>query len=155
MTTCPGSGRSLSRSTMVAAGMPATMAQRAAPSVSHPTAAGATPGVLAAPSQSKPAAADPQLPGPGRSKPAPKKVPTVQAQAVFFPLGGASLIAGRARPHLFKLFQQVGIEYGRGDAVDTASPLAQIDGLAMIAAEGEIRILGGDNLPASRAAKAF
>src|SRR6202034_4173779 len=133
MTTWPGSWRLLSRSTMVAAGTPIASATKAAASVSHAREPGARCRPAAAANQRKAAAADPQLPGPGRSSPAPRKVPTAQAQAVFLP-GAGSLIAGRARPHPLNFFQQLGIEHRRGDAVHSTGPFPQVDGLAMITA---------------------
>jgi hypothetical protein len=109
---------------------------------------------MAAANQSRAAAADPQVPGPGRSSPAPRKVPTAQAHPVFLPTA-ASLITGQARPHPFNLFQKIGIEHRRGNTIYAAGPFPQVDGLAMFAAEGKIRIVHGDELPACRAAQAF
>ena len=88
------------------------------------------------------------------SSPAPQKVPTAQAQAVFLP-GAGSLIAGRVLPHPLNSFQQLGIEHRGGDAVHSAGPFPEVDGLAVITAEGKIRILGGDDLPARRTAQGF
>src|ERR1700732_2037845 len=106
MTTWPGSTmvrpwRWLSRSTRVAAGTPIAKAHNAAAKVSQARGAGARSRPLAAPNHSKAAAADPQLPGPGRSNPAPKNVPTAQAHAVFLahavcPAHTGSFIAGAA-----------------------------------------------------------
>src|ERR1700733_5194598 len=128
-----------------------TRAPMAAASVSHARGPGAKCKPMAAASHSRAPAADPHVPGPGRSSPAPKKVPTAQAHTVFLPTA-ASLITRRARPHPFNLFQQLGIEHRRGDAVYPAGPFPQIDGLAVRAAEGKIRIVHGDKLSACRAA---
>ena len=63
------------------------------------------------------AATDPQVPGPGLPRPAPKKVATVQAQRVFFsPLIGAFVVAAGQAAEILEDFR---IEHRRADLVDT------------------------------------
>src|ERR1700734_1540717 len=119
--------------------MPTATAHRAAAKIKKASGMGARCRPLPATSQSRAAAAEAQVPGPGRRNPAPRNVPTAQAQPVFFGRAG-SLIAGRTGPHPFNLFQQLGIEYRRGDPVGPAGPFPQVDGFTMLAAEGKILI---------------
>jgi len=45
----------------------------------------------------------------------------------------------------FKVFEDVGVEDGRGDLVCSAGPLAEINLAAAVAAEGEVFVGGGDD----------
>src|ERR1700761_2125554 len=153
MTTCPGSARLLSRSTIVAAGIPIATATSAAARVSHEIGPRARGSSFPAANQSSAAAAEPQDPGPGRSLPAPKNVATLHAQTVFFFRFG-SVIGGGA-PHTFHLFQQFGVQYRGGDAVSATRPFAEVDDAAMIAAERKIRIFRRHDLSARGAAQAL
>src|SRR5919109_223684 len=78
MTTNPGSLRPLSRSTRVAAGIPSAVASTAR-LITVPVCHEELIQWLTS-HQSKTVAADPQLPGPGRMRPTPKKVATNHAQ---------------------------------------------------------------------------
>src|SRR5690348_16055593 len=90
MTTNWGSWRPLSRAAMVAAGTPAAI-DRAIPTKTtskRPLGVGWKSQAPAPHSRS--AAVDPQVPGPGRPRPAPKKVAMVHAQAVLRCCAGGS-----------------------------------------------------------------
>lgn len=86
---------------------------------------------------------DAHVPGPGLSRPIPKKVPISQAHR----LCGSSavsvalvfMVSLRLRTR-FDFFQHLRIENRRADAIAAASPLAQVDQSAAIAAEREVRI---------------
>ena len=103
-------------------------------------------------------------PGPDASAPAPKNVPTTQAQAVFFPgsardvhrrlVGPLALVliggALAARAQAFELVEQVGVVHGRRDDVAARGPLAEVKDAAAVGAEGEVLGCGEDDLAACR-----
>jgi len=88
------------------------------------------------------AAADPHVPGPGRSRPAPKKVATRVAQS------GAGGSARRSHISVGSLFiasvanildfRVVGVLHWRGDDILSASPFAQINQPAAVTTEREV-----------------
>ncbi len=102
--------------------------------------------------QSRTAATEPQVPGPGLPIPAPKNVATVQAQGVLRAVsGGGETVAGlfvilfpALATDLAKIFKDFGIQDGRADFVDAHGPLAKIDLAAAVAAEREVFVFGGD-----------
>jgi hypothetical protein len=53
----------------------------------------------------------------------------------------------------FEVFEDVGVDDGRGDLVGSAGPLAEVDLAAAVAAEGEIFVGGGDDGLAGGAAE--
>jgi hypothetical protein len=111
--------------------------------------------------QSRNAAIDPQVPGPGLPSPAPKKVAMVQAQAVFRILAGGwgtavelFVVKRPASPgRVIKIFQNVWIKDRRADFVHAGRPLTEVDFAATIAAEREILVLGRDQHAARGAMK--
>src|SRR5271165_5522026 len=162
MTTKPGSLRPLSRAAMVAAGTPTTTERTMPARVSPSSVRGAGWSSRADPAQSRVAATEPQVPGPGLPRPAPKKVAMVQAHRVLRParkehagpsgqppLAAMSRAASRAPAWdwslaaclalrlsvtflAFEVFKRVGGEHGRADFVDAHGPLAQIDAAAAV-----------------------
>src|SRR5271154_4958824 len=102
--------------------------------------------------QSKTVAAEPQLPGPGRRRPVPKKVATSLAQSgargrddggekvlesgcVFW---SDSVVIGIVPHRVWNAFGCV--LHWRGDHVSAALPFSQINSAAAVAAEREFRI---------------
>src|SRR5487761_2206472 len=89
---------------------------------------------------------EPQVPGPGLPKPAPKKVATVHAQKVRLPPG---LLAGLVFigvatgtiGDVVEVFEHVRIQNGRTDFVDACGPLAEIDLAAAVGAEREVLVI--------------
>ena len=90
-------------------------------------------------------ASDAHVPGPGPRRPIPKKVATIHAHCVraveltceLVPL---VVIVPWFRRSLVEVFEYLGIENGRADAITSASPFAEIDQAATIAAEREVLI---------------
>ena len=127
--------------------------------------------------QMRMAETEPQVPGPGLPRPAPKKVATVHAQKVFCPdrneqegaagqppraaAACALAICSAAALELsitfvaFEVFQQVGIEYRGADLVDAHGPFAEVDATAAITAEGEILVGGLHQLLAGGTVERF
>jgi len=69
------------------------------------------------------AATEPQVPGPGLPKPAPKNVATVQAHLVQFPLwtsagAGEGLFVMRVSGEAAQVFEDFGVEDGGADLVN-------------------------------------
>jgi len=98
---------------------------------------------VAASHQRRAAATEPQVPGPGFPKPAPKKVATIQAHRVLWTevlRTGSSVIVVRTLGALGlgDAFQNFRVEDRGGDLVVSAGPLAEIDTAAAVAAEREI-----------------
>src|SRR5215469_2507594 len=89
MTTKPGSWRPLSRAAIVAEGMPRAVARTMPITRAMRSAMGAGWKSQAKAAQRRTAAMEPQVPGPGLSRPAPKKVATVQAHGVRRVMGAA------------------------------------------------------------------
>ena len=151
-TTRPGSGRPLSRSTMVAAGIPIAIAHSAAAKVSHASWAGAS--------------VNPWL-QPARVKP-PRQTPNFLVRAAAARRRKKSLLPRPRRSSCQERDHSSPDERDRISSTSSSSsgsstgeemrytsacPFPQVDGVAMIAAEGKIRILGGDDLPTRRAAQ--
>jgi len=145
MTTKWGSSTPEALATRVAAGMPIATATTANPA--------RTPGCqcvgihLANVNQMSTAAADPQVPGPGLNRPAPKKVATIVAQsgaAASGRRGDVSRISLLAMSVFISAvtetlyFAVVGVLHWRGDDVLSAGPFAQINQSASFAAEREV-----------------
>ncbi len=130
------------------------------------------------------AATEPQVPGPGLPRPAPKKVAMVQAQKVFLPdwkaqegaagqppLAASALALARASGVssgvssgctlvAFRVFEHAafggfGVEDGGADLVDAHGPFAQVDAAAAVGAEGEVFVRGLDELGAGGALEGF
>src|ERR1700690_1246810 len=109
----------------------------------------------ASPNQISAAAADPQVPGPGRIFPAPKNVATRVAQS------GAGATACPSEIPVISLiiscvakllnFDVVGILHRRGYDILSAGPFAQVNGPAAFTAEREVLGSSGHGLFADRA----
>src|ERR1035437_3990092 len=125
MTTNWGSLRPDSRATMVAAGTP-TMIERAMPARrmrNSVSGVGWRPQATAA--QRRTAATEPQVPGPGLPRPAPKKVATVQAHNVFRVVPATAFWAGllvigasSAAAEVAEVLEDFGVQNWRADFVD-------------------------------------
>src|ERR1700757_1587759 len=102
--------------------------------------------------QSRTAATEPQVPGPGLPSPTPKKVATDQAHGVLRAVSGGGDTADGLFVILFpaltaplaKIFEDFRIEDRRTDLVDAHGPFAKIDFSTAIAAKGEVFVFGGD-----------
>src|SRR5208337_1895705 len=142
MTTCEGSFVRQPRASSVAAGIPIAVTATISARITGTRASAGS--CDASAHHSSVAASEPHVPGPGRNRPAPKKVATRVAQA------GAVLDVAAASVGLFDIIVQVagivglGIVQWAGDHVTTTRPLAEIDQAAPLAAERELGI-GGEN----------
>ena len=99
------------------------------------------------------------MPGPGRPKPAPKNVATIQAQSGAFTRGWlvdiSVVLVVVAMTFLLRFLHALdvfGIGDRAGDHVTTAGPLSKIDEAAALAAEREVRIFAQHKLAARRTA---
>src|ERR1035437_1905024 len=161
MTTNWGSLRPDSRATMVAAGMPSRRGRTIPASSSRTRICGAGWMPQATPAQMSTAATEPQVPGPGLPRPAPKKVATVQAQRVLPAAGrelGASVVMGisvAATAQASQVFEDFGVQDRRADLVDAHGPLAKVDLAAAVRAEREVLVFDSYEHTAGGAAEEF
>src|SRR5580658_9319902 len=163
MTTKPGSWRPLSRAAIVAAGTPRAMESAMPERRVSSSVWGEGWAKRAYAAQSRTAATEPQVPGPGLPKPAPKKVATAQAHHFVgflfwtgvvdgegsFAIGALVAAAGESA----EVFEDFGIEDWRTDFVDAHGPLAQIDLAATVGAEGKVFVFEPDESAAGGAAQ--
>src|SRR5215469_5004905 len=135
MTTCDGSFLPQPRASRVAEGMPTAVMMMIRTMITGIRAN--TGSCVASPHQSSTVASEPHVPGAGRKRPTPKKVATVPA----FEDASVGLFA-----MAFRIAGIVGLRVvqRRGDDVSAACPLAEVNGAATLAAEGELRIAGED-----------
>ena len=100
--------------------------------------------------QSIAAASDPQVPGPGWSRPAPKKVATWVAH--FGAVDAVTAILVGLFEGLIGVGGIVGFRIVQpgGNNVSAARPLAQVDRTAAVAAERKVGVLAEYDLPAGR-----
>jgi hypothetical protein len=147
------------RATCVAAGIPAAIATNASANKTMPCHDIGT--ALARKNQIRAAAADPQVPGPGRIRPIPKTGAINAAQSGAGRLGEVLVAAwisviifaaGRLGPAR-RLIQKFvfHIEHRRRDHVLVARPFAQIERPATLTAEREVLAAAGSRLLADRA----
>src|ERR1035437_5771299 len=165
MTTNWGSLRPDSRATMVAAGMPSRRVRAIPASSSRSRICGAGWMPQPTPAQMSTAATEPQVPGPGLPRPAPKKVATVQAQRVLWAAGGevAALGVGSvvirvsvaATAQASQVFEDFGVQAARAALVDAHGPLAKVDLAAAVTAEGEVLVFDSYEHTAGGAAEEF
>src|ERR1700730_13237465 len=144
MTTNCGSLRLLARATCVAAGIPTRNAVRA----NRAAAQGCQLCAIqrATSHHSRTVAAEPQVPGPGRRYPTPKKVATIVAQrgASLPPSGILIGLSG-------DIFDVIAVLYWRRDDIPAAGPFAQVNQAAAVATERELGVLAGHGLLADGA----
>src|SRR5215469_9244025 len=142
MTTCDGSFLPQPRASRVAEGMPTAVIIMIRTMITGIRAVAGS--CVASPHQSSTAASEPHVPGAGRRRPTPKEVATAVAHF------GAVLAFEDTSVGLFDMaFRIAGIVglrivQRRGDDVSAARPLAEVNGAATLAAEGEVRIAGED-----------
>ena len=146
------------RATCVAAGIPAAIAINASANKTLPCHDAGT--ALARKNQIRTAAADPQVPGPGRIRPIPKTGAINAAQSGAGRLGevlvaawiSVIIFARRLGPAL-RLIQKFvfHIEHRRRDHILAARPFAQIQRTATLTAEREVLAAAGSRLLADRA----
>jgi len=115
--------------------------------------------------QRRNAATEPQVPGPGLPRPAPKKVAIAQAHHCMergFWLGALAgalvvIVAALAltAAECPEVFEDFGVEDGGADFVDARGPLAEIDLAAAVGAEWEILAIEGHEHGAGGAAEEF
>src|ERR1017187_4096561 len=162
MTTKPGSWRPLSWAAMVAAGMPRITARAMAASRTRSKVCGAGCRPQATAAQSRRAATEPQVPGPGLPRPAPKKVATVQAQKVLRAVPATTVEAGllvigvsSAAAEVAEIFEDFWVQNRRADLVDAHGPFAKVDFAAAVRAEREVLVFQTDQHAAGGTAKEF
>jgi len=152
MTTCCGSFLPQPRASRVAARMPtavtATISNRIMGTWAHGGSRKATS------HQTSTAAKDPQVPGPGRSRPTPKKVATSVAH-----LGAGVDVSTTSIGLLDVLIGVVDIVglwivQRRGDNIRAAGPLAEVNQSASVAAKRKLGIAGDYDLLACGASQA-
>src|SRR6266568_1205723 len=164
ITTNPGSCRPLSLAAIVAAGTPKAMVNTAPTARKTRSPRGPAGRPRATPVHKSTAATDPQVPGPGFPRPAPKKVATVQAQSVLrVPAGdsGAATdslivrIPAPASAQATEVFEHLRVQHRRTYLVDAHCPLAKVNLAATVTAKREVLILGTNKHATSRAVENF
>src|SRR5208337_5174764 len=140
------------RATLVAAGMPMATtkaARRMLAPACQPTAI-----QRVSSHQRRTVAADPQLPGPGWSRPVPKKVATSVAQSGAGETPALRSWASSVFIGIAAFLRHIGdVAYWRRDYIGSAGPLAQVNQAAAITAEREILVFRLHLLFAGRALK--
>src|SRR5271166_3035661 len=148
MTACDGSFLPQPRASRVAAGIPMAVVTTIRKRIMGMRAEGGS--CAASSHQSSAAASDPHVPGPGRRRPAPKKVATQVAHFGADDAGMATSVG--LLEGLIGVGGIVGfriVQWG-GDDVSTTRPLAQVDHTAAVGAEREVGVLSEHDLSAGR-----
>src|SRR5271165_50945 len=152
MTMCEGSFVLQPRASSVAAGIPIAVTTTISTSITGTRAAAGSCDANA--HQSSTAASEPHVPGPGRNRPAPKKVATNVAQA------GAVLDVAAASVGFFDMIVGVAgivglriVERTRNH-ITAARPLAEVNQAAALAAERELGNAAENNPPADGTSQA-
>ncbi len=152
ITTCDGSFLPQPRASRVDAGIPIATTTTINTRITGIRAEGES--CQASSHQSSPVASAPQVPGPGRSRPAPKNVATSVAHRGAEERGAAGSVWLLAMP--FRIAEIVGLRVvqWRRNHIGSAGPFAQIDYTTAVAAERKLGIGLQHDLPASRTTKA-
>src|SRR5271165_93761 len=148
MTTCEGSSLPQPRASRVAAGMPMAVTPTMSAMITGRCSEAGRWDARA--HHNRTAASDPQVPGPGRKRPAPKKVAMSVAQRgagladTAGSVGLFAMLIGIARLNFLRIVQR------GGDHVRTACPLAEINEAAAVAAKRKLGAFGEHDLLAGR-----